>query len=110
MSLSVHVERLVIDAGLGLDPRKLEAALAEGLAQALLQPGLPLLQQEGSIGILQGAALTLDRSPAGWGDQFAGALRSALANAAYGDAPGAQTIGVTPAGERVAFRQRGNPA
>lgn len=88
MTVRVHIDRLVIDASLGLDPRALEAALAEGLAQALLQPGLPLLQQGGSIGILQGPAFTLDRSPAGWSGQFAGALRDTLAGSPRGAGPG----------------------
>ncbi|MEW7847659.1 hypothetical protein AB2N08_03065 [Massilia aurea] len=97
MTLHVHIERLVVDASLGLELRVLEAALAEGLAQALQQPGLPLLQQDGRIGILHGDAFRFDHRPASWSGQFAGALRGPLASTAAG-------------GKRSPFPQRETPA
>ena len=89
MNIQVHIERLVVDGSLGLDSRALEAAVIEGLSQALVQqPGLSLLQRGGNIAALTGPAIRFERSPAFWGQQFASAIHGSLANFAHGgDAP-----------------------
>lgn len=83
MILSVHIERLVIDASLGINPRGLEAALAEGLAQALLEQGhLHPPRQGGSIPLLVGATLHLHGPAASWGRQIGQSLNATLAGPA----------------------------
>jgi hypothetical protein len=83
MTLYVHIERLVIDASLGIDPRGLEAALAEGLAQALREQACPRLPTQGvSIPALAGGTLRLHGPAASWGRQIGHSLHATLAGPA----------------------------
>lgn len=88
MIMRVHIERLLIDASLGIDPRALEAALAEGLAQALReQPGLALLQEGRSIAALTTRPIRIHGPAAAWGVQLGQALHAALGGGAMPGQP-----------------------
>ena len=87
MNIRVHIERLVVDGSLGLDTRALEAAVIEGLSQALLhQPTPLLLQRGGSIAKLNGGAIDWRGSPSLWGEQVGRSVHAALGNAGDGQA------------------------
>jgi len=79
VSIRVHIERLVVDAGIALDRRTLEASVIEGLSQALLeQAGSPLLQRDGSIEALQGGTIQFQGAASTWGAQLGRSVHAAL--------------------------------
>ena len=86
MNIQVHIERLMVDGSLGLDSSALEAAVIEGLSRALMQqPGLPLLQQGGSLAALHGGTVQFQGPPSSWGDQLGHSVHATLAAGAQGD-------------------------
>jgi hypothetical protein len=92
MNIRVHIERLVIDTGLLPDRQALEAAVTEGLSQALRdQPALPLLRYGATIPALNGGTVQFHGPASLWGEQFGRSVHAALASGMQG--PGAPTRG-----------------
>lgn len=94
MNLRLHIERLVVDAGLAGDPRLFEAAVIAELSRAMAaMPPDPasLLQTGGSLDHLGSPKLVVQgpATAATWGTQVGAALHAGLAGpATAGAAPG----------------------
>jgi hypothetical protein len=83
MNIRLHIERLVVDAGLAGDPRVFKAAVVAELSRALaaMPPGQAgLLQTGGSLDSLQSPMRVLHGpGPAAtWGTQVGAALHASL--------------------------------
>jgi hypothetical protein len=79
MKIHVHIERLVIDGRLALDPAALDRAVVEALSQALLRQPVPaLLRRSASVPALRGEVLHVGGSARAWGGSLAQAVHAAL--------------------------------